>query len=341
MSALPKFTMRELLEAGVHYGHRTARWNPRMSTYLFGSRNGIHIIDLQKTVPLLHNALKVVYDVVKKNGRVLFVGTKQQASDPLAEAAKRCGQYYVNFRWLGGMLTNWQTVSQSISTLRDLNKQLEENEETGALNKKEALEMSRRRDKLERSLGGIMDMGGKPDLIIVIDTNREDIAIQEANKLNIPVIAVLDSNSSPAGVDYPIPGNDDAIRSIQLYCKLFSDAALAGIQESIRGSGVDVGAAKDLPKEALPAGNDNKAEEEKAASKTTTKKAELKAVKDDSEKKPAAKKEPAKKAEEKAEKPAAKKAAPAKKAEAEKKPVAKKPAAKKAPAKKAAAKKAD
>ncbi len=320
MSALPKFTMRELLEAGVHYGHRTARWNPRMSTYLFGSRNGIHIIDLQKTVPLLHKSLKVVYDVVRNNGRVLFVGTKQQASDPLAEAAKRCGQYYVNFRWLGGMLTNWQTVSKSINALREIEKHLEENESTAALNKKEALEMSRRRDKLRRSLGGIMDMGGKPDLLVVIDTNREDIAIQEAKKLGIPVIAILDSNSSPEGVDYPVPGNDDAIRSIQLYCKLFSDAALAGIQESVRGSGVDIGAAKELPKEAalaaLPVGNDNaeKKEEAKPAAKATTKKAELKAVKVE------AKAEP-KKAEAKAEE--------------------KKPVAKKAPAKKAAAKKAE
>ena len=313
MSALPKFTMRELLEAGVHYGHKTARWNPRMSTYLFGSRNGIHIIDLQKTVPLLHGALKVVYDVVKKNGRVLFVGTKQQASDPLAEAAKRCGQYYVNFRWLGGMLTNWQTVSKSISKLRDLEKQLTENETTGALNKKEALEMSRRRDKLERSLGGIMDMGGKPDLIVVIDTNREDIAIQEANKLNIPVIAILDSNSSPEGVDYPVPGNDDAIRSIQLYCKLFSDAALAGIQESVRGSGADAGSAKEVPLEvALGAGNDNAT---KDAKKPAAKKAEAKPAA-----KPAAKKAPAAKKDAEA-KPAAK---PAAKESAEAKPAAKK-----------------
>lgn len=333
MSALPKFTMRELLEAGVHYGHRTARWNPRMSTYLFGSRNGIHIIDLQKTVPLLHNALKVTYDVVKKNGRVLFVGTKQQASDPIAEAAKRCGQYYVNFRWLGGMLTNWNTVSQSIGKLRELNKQLEENETTNALNKKEALEASRRRDKLERSLGGIMDMGGKPDLIIVIDTNREDIAIQEANKLNIPVIAVLDSNSSPEGVDYPIPGNDDAIRSIQLYCKLFSDAALAGIQESVRGSGVDLGESKELPKEALPAGNDNQAKEEAKAAKQapkTEKKAPAKkpaATKEEAEAKPAAEKKDS------AKKPAAEKKT------AEKKEPAKKPAAKKADSKDAKASK--
>jgi small subunit ribosomal protein S2 len=269
-----------------------------------------------------------VYDVVKKNGRVLFVGTKQQASDPLAEAAKRCGQYYVNFRWLGGMLTNWKTVSKSISTLRDVEKQLEEYEVNGGLTKKEALEMSRRRDKLRRSLGGIMDMGGKPDLLVVIDTNREDIAIQEAKKLGIPVIAILDSNSSPEGVDYPVPGNDDAIRSIQLYCKLFSDAALAGIQESVRSSGVDIGASKELPKEVLPkevlpkevvpAGNDNAsakiAEKEAPASKTTTKKAELKAVKVEVEK-----------ADAKAEKPAA-----------DKKPVAKKPVVKKAPAKKAA-----
>lgn len=240
VAALPQFTMRDLLEAGVHYGHKTMRWNPRMAPFLFGSRHGIHVIDLQQTVPLLHQALKVVYEVVKANGRVLFVGTKRQASEPIAEAAKRCGQYYVNHRWLGGMLTNWNTVSQSIKALREIEGQLAE--ENIGLTKKELLGLERQREKLNRSLGGIMDMGGKPDLLFIIDTNKESLAMAEAKKLGIPVIAVLDSNSNPEGVDYAIPGNDDATRAIELYCRLISDAALLGIQEGLSAAGVDVGA---------------------------------------------------------------------------------------------------
>ncbi len=243
MVDLPKFSMRDLLEAGVHYGHKTMRWNPRMASYLFGSRNGIHIIDLQQTVPLLHKALNVVYEVVKANGRVLFVGTKRQASDLISDAAKRCGQYYVNHRWLGGMLTNWNTVSGSIKTLRDIESHLTEN--TAGLTKKEILDLERQREKLRRSLGGIMDMGGKPDLLFVIDTNKEALAMAEAKKLGIPVIAILDSNSNPDGIDFPIPGNDDATRAIELYCKLLSDAALLGIQEGLSAAGVDMGARAD------------------------------------------------------------------------------------------------
>ncbi len=246
MSNIPTFTMRELLEAGVHYGHKTMRWNPRMAPYLFGSRNGTHIIDLQQTAPLLHQSLQTVYDVVRKNGRVLFVGTKRQASEQIAEAAARCGQYYVNHRWLGGMLTNWNTVSASIKTLRDIESRLV-SEEAEGLKKKEILSMQRKADKLRLFLGGIMDMGGRPDLLFIIDTNKESIALSEAKKLGIPVIAILDSNSNPEGVNYPIPGNDDATRAIRLYCKLISDAALAGIQESLGASGVDIGASADVP----------------------------------------------------------------------------------------------
>lgn len=366
MSAIPKFTMRELLEAGAHFGHKTMRWNPRMSQYLYGSRNGIHIIDLQQTVPLLHNALKAVNEVVKNNGRVLFVGTKMAASQIVAEEAKRCGQYFVNHRWLGGMLTNWKTVSASIKTLKEIESRLESEEEREGLTKKEILGLTREKEKLDRALGGIAEMGGMPDILFVIDSNKEDIAIAEANKLNIPVIAVLDSNANPNGVSYPIPGNDDASRSIRLYCKLIADAALAGIQESLVASGADIGALEEAPKEALPevATNDNastaKPVKKAVAEKEPVKKpAATKAddkTKAEEDKKPAAKKAPAKtavkKAEEKTEaketKPATKKApakkpaakkAPAKTAAKEtKKPTAKKPAAK-APAKKAPAKK--
>lgn len=247
MSALPNFTMNELLEAGVHYGHRTMRWNPRMEPYLYGARNDIHIIDLQKTVPMLNRALKVVHDVVAKNGRVLFVGTKPQASDIISEFAKRCGQYYVNHRWLGGMLTNWNTVSASIRTLRNIEDRLNNPEIAARLTKKEVLDLTRYREKLERSLGGIREMGGRPDLLFVIDTNKEKLAVQEAVKLNIPVVAIVDSNSNPDEVTYPIPGNDDATRSIALYCKLISDAALSGIQDGLAYAGVDIGASTNVP----------------------------------------------------------------------------------------------
>jgi small subunit ribosomal protein S2 len=248
--AFPTFTMRQLLEAGVHFGHTTRRWNPRMAPYIFGERNGVHIIDLEQTVPLLHQALRSVREIVAGGGRVLFVGTKRQASEMVTEAAKRCGQYYVNQRWLGGMLTNWKTISNSIKRLHELDTQLA-GEVTG-FTKKELLNLTRERDKLERALGGIKDMGGLPDVLVVIDTNKEHIAITEAKKLSIPVVAVIDSNSSPEHITYPIPGNDDAIRAIGLYCNLIADAALDGIQQELIASGADVGEADEAPAEALP-----------------------------------------------------------------------------------------
>lgn len=243
MSNLPRYSMRELIEAGVHFGHKTKRWNPRMAPFLFGVRNDVHIIDLQKTVPMLYKSLAAVRDVVAQNGRVLFVGTKHQAQTPIAEAAKRCGQYYVNHRWLGGMLTNWGTIQASIKKLRVLEERLAS--PSMRLTKKELLNMSRQKEKLELSLGGIKDMGGLPNLLFVLDTNRESLAIQEANKLGIPVVAIVDSNASLEGVDFPIPGNDDATRAIDLYCRLVSDAALAGLQTSLARSGKDMGAALD------------------------------------------------------------------------------------------------
>lgn len=247
--ALPTFTMRQLLEAGVHFGHHTRRWNPKMGQYIFGVRNGIHIIDLQQTVPMLYRAMEAARNVVAGGGRVLFVGTKRQAALPIAEAAKRCGQYFVNHRWLGGMLTNWQTISQSIHRLRDMDEKLS-NENIG-LTKKELLQLTRERDKLERALGGIKEMGGLPDILFVIDTIKEQIAIKEAAKLGIPVIAVLDSNSDPDGIPFAIPGNDDAMRAIELYCQLVSDAILDGLQQEMVSSGADIGASEDAPKEQL------------------------------------------------------------------------------------------
>jgi len=238
--ALPDFTMRQLLEAGAHFGHQSHRWNPKMGPYIFGARNNIHIMDLAQTVPLLHQALKAVSDTVARGGRVLFVGTKRQAADSIAEAAKRSAQYYINARWLGGMLTNWKTISGSIQRLRKVDDLLD----AGAigLTKKERLMMSRERDKLERALGGIKDMGGVPDLIFVIDTNKEQLAIKEANRLGIPVAAILDSNCDPDGITYPVPGNDDAGRAIQLYCDLIARAAIDGISRGQGSSGVDTGA---------------------------------------------------------------------------------------------------
>jgi small subunit ribosomal protein S2 len=247
MSAVPKFSMRQLLDAGVHFGHKTMRWNPKMKPFIFGERAGVHILDLQQTVPMLYRALQATYDVTAKNGRVLFVGTKRQASPFIAEAAKRCGQYYVNHRWLGGMLTNWQTVSQSIRTLRELDAIIAEG--GGTRSKKELLQIERDKEKLERSLGGIKDMGGLPDILFVIDTIKEDIAIKEATRLGIPVIAVVDSNCDPEGITFPIPGNDDATRAIQLYCQLISDAVLAGIESGLAASGVDLGASETAPSE--------------------------------------------------------------------------------------------
>ena len=245
--ALPAFTMRQLLEAGVHFGHSTRRWNPKMSPYIFGDRNNIHILDLEQTVPLLHQAMVAVKDVVAAGGRVLFVGTKRQASSRVADAAKRCGQYYVNHRWLGGMMTNWRTISNSIKRLRDLDNQLAA--ETIGLTKKELLVLTREQDKLERALGGIKEMGGLPDILVVIDTNKEAIAVAEANKLKIPVVGVIDSNSQPDGITYPVPGNDDAIRAINLYCDLMVGSVLDGIQKEVTFTGGDVGASEDGPVE--------------------------------------------------------------------------------------------
>lgn len=242
--ALPEFSMRQLLEAGVHFGHQTHRWNPKMAPYIFGARSGIHIMDLSQTVPLLHQALVQVREVASKGGRVLFVGTKRAASEPVAVAAKRCAQYYVNHRWLGGMLTNWQTISGSISRLRELEALMGEGGEDTGLTKKENLKLSRELEKLDKALGGIKDMGGKPDLMFVIDTNKESIAIKEARRLGIPVIAILDTNSNPASADMPIPGNDDAARAIQLYCELVADAVLDGMTEAQQKMGADIGAAE-------------------------------------------------------------------------------------------------
>jgi small subunit ribosomal protein S2 len=243
--AVPEFSMRQLLEAGVHFGHHTRRWNPEMGSYLFGVRNGIHIIDLEQTVPLLFRALSEIRNVAASGGRVLFVGTKRQAQEAVAEAAQRCGQYYVNHRWLGGMLTNFKTISQSIKRLKELDDRIVE---PGAgLTKRELLELTRDRDKLERALGGIKEMGGLPDILFVIDTNKEAIAVLEAAKLKIPVVAVLDSNSSPDGILYPIPGNDDAMRAIHLYCELVSGAVLDGLQAEMAASGVDIGGLEKQP----------------------------------------------------------------------------------------------
>jgi len=246
---LPQFTMRQLLEAGVHFGHQTHRWNPKMQRYLFGTRNKIHIIDLSQTVPLLHQAVVTASDVVAQGGRILFVGTKRQASDPIADAAKRCAQYYVNHRWLGGMLTNWKTITNSIKRLRYL-EDLVAGEGQG-FTKKELLHLTRERDRLEQELGGIKDMGGVPDLLFVIDTNKESIAIAEAKKLKIPVIAVIDSNSNPDGVNYPIPGNDDAGRAITLYCDLIARAAISGIERAQGVAGIDIGEAVEVAESAL------------------------------------------------------------------------------------------
>jgi small subunit ribosomal protein S2 len=237
--ALPEFSMRQLLEAGVHFGHQTQRWNPRMGEFIYGSRNGIHILDLTQTVPMLDAALKVVRDTVAKGGRVLFVGTKRQAAQPVAEAAEKCAQYYMNHRWLGGTLTNWKTVSQSIQRLKNIDEAMEGGAE--GLTKKERLQMEREQTKLQASLGGIREMGGVPDLLFVIDVKKEALAIQEAKKLGIPVVAVVDTNCNPEGVDYIIPGNDDAARAIALYTDLVSRAALDGMTAQLGAAGVDLG----------------------------------------------------------------------------------------------------
>ncbi len=251
--ALPEFTLRQLLEAGVHFGHQTQRWNPRMGEFIYGARNGIHIMDLTQTVPMLDAALNAIRECVAKNGRVLFVGTKRQAAQPIAEAAEKCAQYYMNHRWLGGTLTNWQTVKQSIDRLRTIDEQMD----TGAegLTKKERLGMERDQNKLQASLGGIREMGGVPDMLFVIDVKKEALAVAEANKLGIPVVAIVDTNCSPDGIDYIIPGNDDAARAIALYCDLVSRAALDGMTGQMEAAGVDIGALEEAPAEELLAGS--------------------------------------------------------------------------------------
>ena len=297
--ALPDITMRQLLEAGVHFGHQTHRWNPKMAPFIYGSRNNIHIIDLTQTVPLLHQALVTVSDVVAKGGRVLFVGTKRQASEPIAEAARSSAQYFINHRWLGGTLTNWRTISNSIKRLKSLEELLEGDHH--GLTKKELLQLTREMDKLERSLGGIKDMGAPPDLMFVIDTNKEAIAIAEARKLGMPVVAIVDSNSDPDGIRHPIPGNDDAGRAITLYTDLIARAAIDGIERAQGSAGMDIGATEQPMSEPIL--------EEGGATETAAKEAEAPA-----KKKPAkTKAKPAKKAEEaepKAEKAEAEKAEP-------------------------------
>ncbi len=268
--ALPEFSMRQLLEAGVHFGHQTHAWNPKMAPYIFGARSNIHIMDLSQTVPLLHQALVQVREVAAKGGRVLFVGTKRAASEPVATAATRCAQYYVNHRWLGGMLTNWKTISGSIARLRELESKLGDGGEDTGLTKKENLKLTRELEKLDKALGGIKDMGGKPDLMFVIDTNKEGIAIKEARRLGIPVIAILDTNSDPDSADMPIPGNDDAARAIQLYCDLIADAVLDGMTEAQANVGVDLGAAEHPMEMAMAAAP---AEAEKSAVKAPAVKA--------------------------------------------------------------------
>ena len=245
--AVPTVTMHQLIEAGAHFGHQTHRWNPRMKPYIFGARNGIHIIDLSQTVPLFARALDFIESTVRSGGKVLFVGTKRQAQEPIAEAARASGQHFVNHRWLGGMLTNWKTISGSIKRLKTLEEQL--SGDTSGLTKKEVLQLTRERDKLEMSLGGIRDMGGIPDVMFVIDANKEDLAIKEANVLGIPVVAVLDTNVDPSGIAFPVPGNDDASRAVRLYCDAVRDAAVSGRGGKVVDSGNDVGAMDEPPVE--------------------------------------------------------------------------------------------
>ncbi len=248
--SLPEFTMRQLLEAGVHFGHQTHRWNPKMKSYIYGSRNGIHIIDLAQTVPLLHQALVSVRDTVGNGGRLLFVGTKRTAQEAIADAAKKSAQYYVNSRWLGGTLTNWKTISNSIKRLRQLEEILSKSDV--GLTKRELLTLTREKTKLDQALGGIKDMGGTPDIMFVIDTNKEQLAIKEANRLSIPVVAIIDTNSDPVGITHPIPGNDDAGRAVALYCDLISRAAIEGISQAQGSLGRDIGASENPIVEQLP-----------------------------------------------------------------------------------------
>ncbi|GGN47399.1 30S ribosomal protein S2 [Novosphingobium indicum] len=249
--AAPVVTMQQLIEAGAHFGHQTHRWNPRMKPYIFGARNGIHIIDLSQTVPLMARALDFISATVQSGGKVLFVGTKRQAQEPIAQAARACGQHFVNHRWLGGMLTNWKTISQSIKRFKALEEQLAG--DTHGLTKKEILQLTRERDKLELSLGGIRDMGGIPDVMFVIDANKEDLAIKEANVLGIPVVAVLDTNVNPQGIAFPVPGNDDASRAVRLYCDAVAQAATKGGREAVIDSGADIGAMDEPTAEAVEA----------------------------------------------------------------------------------------
>lgn len=248
--SLPTFTMRQLLEAGVHFGHHTRRWNPKMEPYIFGKRNSIHIINLEKTVPMLYEALEAIQSIAKNGGKFLFVGTKRSASDLIAQAATNCGQYYVNHRWLGGMLTNWETVSKSIKKLKNLEERISSGE-INNLTKKERLNIERQKEKLDLTLGGIKNMNGIPDALFIIDTNKEAIAVLEANNLNIPVIAICDTNTNPSGVDYPIPGNDDALRAISLYCDLIAASVLKGLESNLEESGVDIGESQDLAEEKI------------------------------------------------------------------------------------------
>ncbi len=243
--ALPTVSMRQLIESGVHFGHNARRWNPKMGQYIYGTRDGVHILDLTQTVPALYRAMEAIRDVAAKGGKVLFVGTKTQAREPIAEAAKRCGQYYVNCRWLGGMLTNWKTISASIKRLKEIDSKMEKGEFEG-MTKKEKLGLSREREKLFASLGGIQDMNGRPDIIVVIDVPRESLAVAEAKKLGIPVVAICDSNANPDGIDYVVPGNDDAIRAINLYCDLMSGAVIDGMKAELKAAGVDLGEAVEV-----------------------------------------------------------------------------------------------
>ncbi|WP_392505945.1 30S ribosomal protein S2 [Rickettsia sp. 2024-CO-Wats] len=268
MSKIPSVNIKELLDAGVHFGHKTSRWNPKMASYIYGERDDVHIIDLRQSVALMRVALNAIYETVKKDGKILFVSTKIQASDIIAEYAEKCGQYYVNHRWLGGMLTNWKTIAGSIEKLNKLDKTLENEESLMGYTKKEILDMNRKKDKLLLSLAGIRNLNSKPDLLVVIDTNKEHIAINEAVKLNIPIVAVVDTNSNPDNVDYPIPGNDDSIRSIRLYCSLFADAVLQGLEESMKASGVDIGAMQEHTDKALTSKNVSKLKQAKKFSKT-------------------------------------------------------------------------
>ena len=272
--ALPDYSMSELLEAGAHFGHQKHRWNPKMEPYIFGVRNNIHILDLSQTIPLLHRALTAVRDVTKSGGRILFVGTKRQGQEIIANAANDCAQYYMNHRWYGGTLTNWKTISNTIKRLRTI-EDLLDNDDLSGLTKKELLKLNREKEKLDTSIGGIKDMGGLPDLIFVLDTVKEQIAIQEATKLNIPIAAIIDSNSNPDGVTYPIPGNDDSTKSISLFCDLISKAALDGIAQSQNETSTDSETAPKVTKNKNVKAKDTKSEGDKAEDK------EIKAKKSD------------------------------------------------------------